>query len=72
MTDHKSVSTVTKMVGVAMKYLDFTKINPIYSATRLTPTKMTNRLNNPMGNYRSFVGTIKECMQKCLDMIPKV
>jgi len=72
MTDHKSVSTIIKMVGVAMKYLDFTKMNPIYKTARVTPTKVTNRLNNLMGNYRSFVVTIKECVQICLEMMPKV
>uniref|UniRef100_A0A7M5VBR8 Telomere-associated protein Rif1 N-terminal domain-containing protein n=1 Tax=Clytia hemisphaerica TaxID=252671 RepID=A0A7M5VBR8_9CNID len=69
-TDVKTLSTVIKMISTTTKHLDFSNLTPVYTA-RLTPTKISKRLNNPLGNFESFVNVIEHCIEKSFELMPK-
>ncbi|XP_057292481.1 telomere-associated protein RIF1-like [Hydractinia symbiolongicarpus] len=67
----KSHLLLLQMVDIALRCADFTEIQRQPLSAHMTPSKMAKKFGNPLGNFNSFVITLKKLLLQLFEQLKK-
>lgn len=65
----KSHLLILQMVDIALRCADFTEIQQSSLSAHMTPSKMAKKFGNPLGNFNSFVITLKKLLLQLFEQL---